>query len=83
MNWLILYLLGASPVVTKNFLKEQSRNGFQKLDNHAYYLPYATSLRMSDLGYQNINQSRVDNITQFFAEKYIFDLKQATSTNVR
>ena len=67
MNWLILYFLGASPIVTRNFLTNK-RNGFQKLDKHAYYLPFATSLRMSDLGYQNINQVKGSNITQFFSK---------------
>jgi len=78
MNWLILYFLGASPIVTKNFLTN-NRNGFQKLDKHAYYLPFATSLRMSDLGYQNINQSKVE-ISLNSLEEYISDLKKATAT---
>ena len=78
MNWLILYLFGASPIVTENFLKN-NHDGFQKLNNHAYYLPFATSLRMSDLGYQNINQSRVV-VSLNSLQEYIFDLKQATAT---
>jgi glutamate--cysteine ligase len=78
MNWLILYLFGASPIVTKNFLSNKHR-GFQKLDNYAYYLPYATSLRMSDLGYQNINQSDLA-ISLNSLQEYTLDLKQATAT---
>ena len=78
MNWLILYLFGASPIVAKNFLSNKHR-GFQKLDNHAYYLPYATSLRMSDLGYQNINQSNV-SISLNSLQTYTCDLEQATAT---
>ena len=78
MNWLILYLFGASPIATKNFLSNKHR-GFQKLDNHAYYLPYATSLRMSDLGYQNINQSNVA-ISLNSLQAYTADLEQATAT---
>ena len=78
MNWLILYLFGASPIVAKNFLSNKHK-GFQKLDNHDYYLPYATSLRMSDLGYQNINQSKLAVSINSF-EEYIFDIKQATET---
>ena len=78
MNWLILYFFGASPIVAKNFLSNKHK-GFQKLDNHAYYLPFATSLRMSDLGYQNINQSKVA-ISLNSLPEYIFDLKQATAT---
>ena len=78
MNWLILYLFGASPIVAKNFLSNKHK-GFQKLDNHAYYLPYATSLRMSDLGYQNINRSNAV-ISLNSLQEYTFDLKQATTT---
>jgi len=78
MNWLILYLFGASPIVTKNFLSKKLGR-FKKLDQHTYYLPFATSLRMSDLGYQNINQSKV-SISLNSIEEYIFDLQQATAT---
>ena len=78
MNCLILYFLGASPIVTKNFLKE-NHGGFQKLNNHVYYLPFATSLRMSDLGYQNINQSNV-KISLNSLQAYTADLEQTTAT---
>lgn len=78
MNWLILYLFGASPSATKNFLSNR-HTGFQKLDKYTYYLPYATSLRMSDLGYQNINQSNLE-ISLNSLQEYTFDLKQATET---
>ena len=75
-NWLILYLFGASPVATKNFF-DINQHDLQKLDKHSYYLPYATSLRMSDLGYQNINQSNL-SISLNSIEEYTFDLKKAT-----
>jgi len=78
MNWLILYFFGASPIVTKNFLSKQHK-GFEKLDNDSYYLPFATSLRMSDLGYQNINQSKAA-ISINSLQEYMYDLKKATST---
>ena len=78
MNWLILYLFGASPIVTKNFLSNK-HTGFLKFDNDTYYLPNATSLRMSDLGYQNINQSSLE-ISLNSLKEYTFDLKQATET---
>ena len=76
MNWLILYLFGASPVAAKIFL-DNKYPGLKKLDKHSYYLPYATSLRMSDLGYQNINQSDL-SISLNSLQEYTFDLKQAT-----
>ena len=78
MNWLILYFFGASPIVTKNFLSKKYR-GFEKLDNNTYYLPFATSLRMSDLGYQNINQSKAA-ISINSLQEYVQDLRKATST---
>lgn len=78
MNWLLLYFFGASPVTTKNFLSNKHK-GFLKLDRNAYYLPFATSLRMSDLGYQNINQLKLD-ISLNSLQEYIFDLKKATAT---
>ena len=51
-NWLLLYLFGASPVINKNFIKKNQKE-FSKVNQSTYYLPYATSLRMSDLGYRN------------------------------
>ncbi|MET0051902.1 MAG: glutamate--cysteine ligase [Candidatus Thiodiazotropha sp.] len=52
VGWLIPYLFGASPAVCKSFLggRPTSLNEF---DPHTYYAPYATSLRMGDIGYQN------------------------------
>ena len=78
MNWLVLYLFGASPIVSKNFLNNK-QTGFRKLDGHSYYLPYATSLRMSDLGYQNVHQSKLA-ISLNSLEEYALNLKLATET---
>lgn len=58
-GWLIPYLFGASPALCSSFLKEQQTNlPFEKLD-HTLYLPHATSLRLSDLGYTNSAQSEL------------------------
>ncbi len=51
-SWLLLYLFGASPAVSKDFL-QSVEHSLEPLDEDTYYLPYATSLRMSDLGYSN------------------------------
>lgn len=51
-NWLLMYLFGASPALDAGFLRG-SAHGLDVLDNETLYLPYATSLRMSDLGYSN------------------------------
>ncbi|WP_347555363.1 glutamate--cysteine ligase [Robbsia sp. KACC 23696] len=63
-SWLLLYLFGASPTLDRSFFAErlakQARadsdahpGGLALLDDQTLYLPYATSLRMSDLGYHN------------------------------
>ena len=78
MNWLILYLFGASPILTKDFTTEDGDN-FKKLEDQIYYLPYATSLRMSNLGYQNSSRLNLSPSMNHLSE-YIFDLKKATNT---
>ena len=55
-SWLLMYLFGASPALTKSFLRGRAHQ-LEELSNDTLYLPYATSLRMSDLGYQNDAQS--------------------------
>jgi glutamate--cysteine ligase len=75
MNWLILYFFGASPIVTRNFI-DKDRSFKKSLD--AYYLPYATSIRMSDLGYNNAKQSNL-KVSANSLQQYILDLKTATS----
>lgn len=55
-SWLLMYLFGASPAISKNFMRGLP-NPLLELDADTLYLPYATSLRMSDLGYQNKAQS--------------------------
>lgn len=56
-SWLLMYLFGASPAVSSNFLRDQNADHLKTLDTTTRYLPWATSLRMSDLGYQNKAQS--------------------------
>ncbi|MBB3255976.1 glutamate--cysteine ligase [Paraburkholderia bannensis] len=51
-NWLLMYLFGASPALDARFLRGRQHT-LQSLDADTLYLPYATSLRMSDLGYSN------------------------------
>ena len=55
-SWLLMYLFGASPALDINFLRGRSHQ-LQQLDADTLYLPWATSLRMSDLGYQNSAQA--------------------------
>ena len=78
MNWLVLYLFGASPILTKDFLTKGSEP-LQKLTNQTYYLPYATSLRMSDFGYQNLLRINL-KVSSDSLDNYVSDLNMATST---
>jgi glutamate--cysteine ligase len=58
-SWLLLYLFGASPALCDSFLEGKFHN-LQTLHGHTFYLPYATSLRMSDLGYSTKAQSSLN-----------------------
>ncbi len=55
-SWLLMYLFGASPAVSRSFVGDIPHR-LQEFDADTLYLPWATSLRMSDLGYQNKAQS--------------------------
>ena len=81
VNWLILYLFGASPILTKDHLNKQSKD-FKQIDKNTFYLPYATSLRMSDLGYQNADRVKLEVSTDSI-EEYISDLVDATRTEFK
>ena len=77
-SWLLLYLLGASPAVCGTFL-EGREHGLQAMPSGTLYLPEATSLRMSSLGYQNDAQSGLDVSYNALAE-YVRDLDRAIRT---
>ncbi|HGW5396781.1 TPA: glutamate--cysteine ligase, partial [Klebsiella pneumoniae] len=77
-SWLLMYLFGASPALDAGFLRGRPSQ-LERLDEHTLYLPYATSLRMSDLGYQNNAQA---GLTPCYndLQSYIDSLRQAVST---
>jgi glutamate--cysteine ligase len=56
-GWLVPYLFGASPAVCKSFLGAQP-TPLDAFDEHTYYQPHATSLRMGDIGYQNNQEAQ-------------------------
>jgi len=78
MDWLLLYLFGASPAVCKSFLAG-SEVMLEELDHGTYFGPHATSLRMSNIGYQNANQSRL-NVSANSLDEYVTDLSRAVRT---
>ncbi|MFJ3482562.1 glutamate--cysteine ligase [Pseudomonas sp. NPDC090202] len=55
-SWLLMYLFGASPALDASFMRGRSHQ-LEQFDADTLYLPYATSLRMSDLGYQSNAQA--------------------------
>ena len=57
-SWLLLYLFGASPAIDASFLLDEEHD-LEKWDDTTFYSPYATSLRMSGLGYQNNAQDHL------------------------
>lgn len=57
-SWILAYLFGASPVLDKSFLDGRDHD-LQAFSDETLGLPYATSLRMSDLGYQNSAQEEL------------------------
>ncbi|HFZ8995403.1 TPA: glutamate--cysteine ligase [Citrobacter freundii] len=79
-GWVIPYLFGASPAICSSFLQGKPTTlPFEKTDHGVYYLPYATSLRLSDLGYTNKSQSNL-GITFNSLDEYVAGLKRAIKT---
>jgi glutamate--cysteine ligase len=77
-GWLVLYLFGTSPAVSKSFFAGRDSD-LPSLDRDTLYEPYGTSLRMSDIGYRNKNQATVSVSVNSLPE-YIRDLSRAIST---
>ena len=77
-GWLVLYLFGVSPVVCKSFLRGR-RFGLDDFGAGTAFAPHATSLRMSDVGYRNRNQSGL-SVSVNNLEEYVHDLTRAITT---
>jgi glutamate--cysteine ligase len=76
-GWLIPYLFGASPAVCQTFLDGRDHH-LKLLGESSYYLPYATSLRLSDLGYQSDAQAAI-RVNLDSTDAYIESLTRATT----
>ena len=79
-SWLLMYLFGASPAVCASFLHGRDHT-LDRLHQHTLYAPYATSLRMSDLGYQNNAQSEL-MVCHNTLERYVETLGNAVTKPV-
>ncbi len=77
-SWVLNYLFGASPAIDKSFLSGRSddEHGLSALSENTYGAPYATSLRMSDLGYQNSAQEAL-HVSYSSLEDYVVTLAEA------
>jgi glutamate--cysteine ligase len=58
VGWLVPYLFGASTFVDKSFTHE-GVSELEKYDEDTLYSPYATSLRLGDIGYTNSRENEV------------------------
>ena len=80
-GWLIPYLFGSSPAVCKSFLKGYHQHSLLEFNDTTLYEPYATSLRMGDIGYQNLAEDEAGVKANYNSlEHYIHSLKDAIET---
>ncbi|WP_124080233.1 glutamate--cysteine ligase [Pigmentiphaga humi] len=77
-SWLLMYLFGASPALVESFLQGRPHE-LERMGEDTLYLPYATSLRMSDLGYQNKAQASLKPCYNDLST-YVERLYEAVST---
>ena len=77
-SWLLMYLFGASPALDKGFMRGRPHQ-LEELDAETLFLPYATSLRMSDLGYQSNAQAGLTPCYNNLAS-YTDSLRKAVGT---
>jgi glutamate--cysteine ligase len=79
-GWLVPYLFGASPAVCKSFLQGK-RSLLSEFNENTAYEPWATSLRMGDIGYTNNMESMVGIKANYDSlDDYIRSLRCAIQT---
>jgi glutamate--cysteine ligase len=76
----ITLFVWCSPAICGSFL-EGEQHDLETFKEHTLYLPYATSLRMSDLGYQNNAQAELI-VCYNTIENYVETLSQAITQPV-
>ena len=74
-SWILAYLFGASPVLDKSFLNGRDHK-LEPFADDTLGLKYATSLRMSDLGYQNTAQEEL-HVCYNSLDQYVTTLAKA------
>lgn len=81
-GWLVPYLFGSSPAICKTFLGDAPPTDSMKcFQEHTFYEPYGTSLRMGDIGYQyRKDSSSPINVSYSSVDEYVRDLLKLVST---
>ncbi|MGF1728738.1 glutamate--cysteine ligase [Photobacterium kasasachensis] len=74
-GWVIPYLFGASPAVDHSYIASNEHE-LEKLDDDTFYLPWATSLRLSNMGYSSSEQSSYP-MSFNNKQEYLIDLCRA------
>lgn len=77
-SWMLSLLFGASPAIDDSFLPKKP-DSLTSLEKHTWFGPKATSLRMSDLGYQNKAQADL-YVCYNEVDTYISTIKNALRT---
>lgn len=77
-SWLLPYLFGASPAVCKCFTQGREHD-LQEFDEISLYKPYATALRMGNLGYKSDAQKSLF-VCYNDLDNYLDSLQSALST---
>lgn len=77
-GWIVPYLFGASPAICKSFTHGENLH-FEEFRENTFYEPWATSLRMSDIGYKNKAQAALD-ISYNDLNDYVDSLLRAITT---
>ncbi len=79
-GWLVPYLFGSSPAICASFLGA-SQTSLKKWFDYSYYAPYATSLRVGDIGYQNNKEGEAGIKVDYNSlQGYVDSLTHAIST---
>ncbi len=78
-SWLLIYLFGASPAACKCFVQGRE-HGLEEFDEYSLYLPYASCLRMGNLGYKSEAQKSLF-VCYNELDAYVDCLHQAVSTS--
>ena len=78
--WLPIYLFGASPAVCNSFVKGRAHE-LEPFDEGSLHLPFATSLRSGNLGYQSDAQAESLNVSYNDLDSYVSSLAAGVTTS--